>query len=97
MKNIKNLEFLRNEIDKIDFNIIDLLNKRKLLSIKISEYKKSKKIPVKQVKRESEALEKRIRYAKNHQIKRSFVKKLFNLIFSESREEQKKAKILVKL
>ncbi|MFX0071617.1 MAG: prephenate dehydratase [Candidatus Hermodarchaeota archaeon] len=52
----KELELLRNEIDKIDDNIIDLINERANIVIKIGEIKKNLHLDIYQPKREKDII-----------------------------------------
>jgi len=54
-----NLEELRAEIDQIDQKMMDLFKQRMHVSSLIGQYKKEHQIPVLDVKRETELLEKR--------------------------------------
>ena len=56
--NKKELEKYRNEIDDVDTNIINLLNKRADVVLKIGEIKKNLKFAVYQPKREAEVIKK---------------------------------------
>jgi len=73
-----NLDELRNEIDKIDGALVDLLEKRMDVSRKIGEIKKSKDIPVKDEEREKEII--------NRVPER--LKGIFQEIINKSKEEQ---------
>ncbi|MFX1311250.1 MAG: prephenate dehydratase [Promethearchaeota archaeon] len=53
----KDLEQFRKEIDEIDDNIVDLLNKRGNLAIKLGEVKKKLKLELTQLYREREVIE----------------------------------------
>ena len=59
------LSRLRDEIDKIDKKIIEAIAERHQISAKIGKYKKAKKIPIKQKKREKEPIKKRIQKNKH--------------------------------
>ncbi|MBN2300291.1 MAG: chorismate mutase [Acholeplasmataceae bacterium] len=54
-----NLEFLRNQIDQIDHDMMILFKKRMEISKQIGEYKKLNAVPILDEKREKELLEKR--------------------------------------
>ncbi|MFC1750518.1 chorismate mutase [Pseudomonadota bacterium] len=97
MKNDKKLTDLRNDIDKIDFKIIDLLKKRGDLSVRIANYKKMHGLAILQPEREEKALKKRINYANKSILSSSFIIRLFKVIFLESKKQQKNGKIIVKL
>jgi monofunctional chorismate mutase len=54
-----NLDELRAEIDRIDKDMMELFKKRMHVSFLIGQYKKEHQLPVLDLKRESELLEKR--------------------------------------
>lgn len=83
------LSRLRQQIDEIDQSIIDHIAKRRQISKKIGKYKKVKKLPVRQKKREKRALQKRINQSQKKNISPKFTKRLFRLIFHDSRSIQK--------
>jgi len=62
---LKNLDNLREEIDKIDKEMISLFQKRMDIVIKIGEYKKSKSLPIEDKERERQLLEKNLNYCTN--------------------------------
>ncbi|MDP8003088.1 MAG: chorismate mutase [Caldisphaera sp.] len=61
---LEEIEKLRENIDEIDFQIIDLLNKRISICKEIGKVKFSKKIKVIDLKREKEVLDKAGNYRK---------------------------------
>lgn len=50
------LDEIRNEIDSVDSSIIELLLKRRNLSLEVAKYKKENNIPIFDEKREAEKL-----------------------------------------
>jgi len=54
----------REEIDKIDKNIVDLLNKRAVVVMEIKKLKEERNIPLYDARREDELLENIIKYNK---------------------------------
>ena len=80
----------RSEIDKIDNNLLKLVAKRFFIAKKIALYKKMKKMPIYDRKREKLALQKRIDIGAKLNIKANFIKVLFKSIFKESRNYQRK-------
>ena len=52
-----NLEEIRNEIDKIDKELVPLLKKRMNCSVKVAEIKKAEGLPIYHPAREAEILE----------------------------------------
>jgi monofunctional chorismate mutase len=77
---------LRKEINKIDREIIILLKKRFEVSRKIGDYKKENNLKIRDLKRENEIINKKIKESK---LDKKFVKNLYGLIFRESRRMQK--------
>jgi len=76
---MKNLDSLRNKIDRIDEKILNLIKKRLDLAKEIGRYKKESKLPLKDTKREKEILDKKI----------GVYKKIWKLIIEESKKVQK--------
>jgi len=60
----KKLKEYREKINNIDHDIVDLLNERAKLVIKIKKLKKSKDVPLYDAKREEELIENIARYNK---------------------------------
>jgi len=81
----KTLEGYRKKIDKIDENIIKLIEKRLDYSRRIGEYKKKNGIKIVDLKREKEILDYRTRKSR---LSNDFTKKLFSIIIKESRAVQ---------
>ena len=84
MKN--ELKTFRKEIDKIDNKIAALLEKRFGVSRKIRRYKLKNNLSIEDKKREKEILAPK---TKNFSLSDNFTKKLFNLIFEESKRIQR--------
>ena len=80
------LQELRNEIDNIDGELIELFRKRMDLSKKVAEYKKQHDLPVYDPVREEEILDKLSVKAGKEQ--EEAVKELYALIFKLSRAVQ---------
>lgn len=80
------LEKYRKEIDAIDKKLLQLFEKRFNVSKKVGEYKKKNKMKIFDKKREKEIIEKRTNETKLSSL---FVKKLYKLIFKESKRLQK--------
>ena len=51
------LENVRKEIDKIDAELVPLLKKRMLCSLKVAEIKREQKLPILNEKREQEIID----------------------------------------
>ncbi len=82
----KNISSLRKEIDKIDEKIFILLKKRFKISKKIGRIKNKNKILIQDRNREKEILNKG---NKEFKLRKEFVKRIYNLIFKESRRVQR--------
>lgn len=83
------LKTYRKKIDKIDNKIIRLLDKRLIVAQKIGEYKKQNNLPITNLNREKEILNKFSKKTKKTKLKKNFINKLFNLIFKNSKDVQK--------
>jgi len=77
---MKSLDQLREEIDTIDSEILDLIRKRAKISEKIGHTKKLSKRPILNKKREKEILKK---------LKTPYEIQIFRKIMSESRKLQR--------
>lgn len=80
---------LRGKIDKIDADIIKKLSRRKVLSIKIGKIKSKLKTKVVDNKREEQLMRYYEKLCSEFNLQPSFVKKLFKIIISNSKELQK--------
>lgn len=78
------LHRLREQIDLIDSQLIQLLGERLETSKKIAEVKEQNKMAVYQPKRWEEVLERKLALAQEHGIDPSFVKELYEKIHAES-------------
>ncbi len=83
------LERLRDEIDKIDMELVALFEKRMERVLKIGEYKKNSNIQILNQSREIEVLEKNISRLKNKAFKRE-TKDFLNRVMEISRDLQRK-------
>ena len=79
------IDQLRDEIDRLDHQIIDLLGSRRQISISIGQYKKERGIAVRDRAREREVFRQRIRWAEESNVSTVLVKEIFNAILSHSR------------
>jgi chorismate mutase len=89
MTNNNDLIKFREEIDKIDKSIIELLKKRKDTAKKIGEYKKQNNLPIIDEKREKEILEKYKRIAEENDLDKEDIGIIFQAIIKNSRNVQK--------
>lgn len=83
---MKTLESFRKQIDRTDKQLIKILERRFAISRQIGRFKKANKMPIKNGKRELAIIENR---TKETRLNPKFTKKLFKLIFKESRRLQK--------
>lgn len=81
---------LRNKINDIDENIVDLLAKRKKLVLKIAESKIKNNQPIRDIEREKSLLTKLIKLGKKNNLDTHYITRLFQLIIEESVSTQKK-------
>lgn len=79
---------IRNEIDIIDNELVDILKLRFDLTDKIGELKKEYNITTLQLERWKNIVETRLKYAGSYGITKDFVLKLFELIHEESINRQ---------
>lgn len=85
----KQMQKHREEINKIDSSIIKLLEKRFKIVKKIGVYKKKNKLPIQDLKREKEIIEKK---KKESRLSGKFIWEIFSLIFLESKRLQRRSK-----
>jgi chorismate mutase len=86
------LKYLRKRIDTVDYKILGLLAERMNIADEIAAEKKKRKLPVLQKRREKEALTGRIDFGKKLYLKPIFTKKVFALLFHESKKLQQKGR-----
>jgi chorismate mutase / prephenate dehydratase len=79
---------LRNEVDNLDKEMIRLFKKRFEIAVEIWRIKKPLGMKIKNEKREREIIDSVV---KESGFNRSFVEKLYNMLFVETRKVQKKA------
>lgn len=84
----KDLSDYRKDIDSIDDQIIQLLDKRFNVVKKIGDYKKINNIPVLNSSREDEILENILKIT-GDRANRSSISKIYKEIFNQSREAEK--------
>jgi len=88
-KNSVTLEELRLQIDKLDDEVIQLMEQRMAISKKIGIFKKENNITILQTNRWNELLEKRINVGLSKGMSEAFVKKIYSAIHEESIQQQK--------
>jgi len=87
---LTNLEEMRQEIDKYDDSLMEILEKRMTVSRRIGEYKKKNNITILQSGRWDELLKKRIDDAIKKGLSEDFIIRLFRAIHQESINHQTK-------
>ncbi|MCC7574024.1 chorismate mutase [Candidatus Woesearchaeota archaeon] len=89
---MKTLTQLRKEIDKTDKEIIKQIRKRNKIVLEIGKIKKIKKLNIEDKNREKQQKQKIEELAKKNEINPEFLKKMFKLIITNSKEQQQKIK-----
>lgn len=89
---VENLNTLRGRIDFIDKNVITSLKIRFDAVKKIGEFKRKHDLPLCDRKRQKEVLRMRIKQGKKSGLNEKFVKNLYNLIFNEALNVQRRKK-----
>ncbi len=84
----ENLNELRNRIDKIDDELLELLGRRMRVSRDIGRYKKEHAMPVLQARRYEELLERRAAQAVEMGMDREFMRTILQTIHEESIRQQ---------
>ena len=84
IENINPIFTIREEIDSLDFELINIIKQRMGLAIEIARIKKEKNIPILQVKRLDEMIKKRLERAQGTVLDKDFIKDLFESIHQES-------------
>lgn len=85
---MKNLREYRNEIDELDHEIIQLLDKRFKRSLEMREYKKIKKLTIENKEREEE-IKNKILNCKTSEIVKEELLAVYQTIFDSSKKLQK--------
>lgn len=75
---------LREEIDSLDFELINILKQRMNLVIEVAKIKKEKNIPILQIKRLDQMIKKRLEKTKGSILDKDFIKETFESIHQES-------------
>ncbi|KKR18274.1 MAG: Chorismate mutase [candidate division CPR2 bacterium GW2011_GWC1_41_48] len=83
-----NLDEVRQAIDRIDAEILNLIAERMELARKAGEVKKNLGKDIFDSKREEEVIESRVKTAENLNLNSRFTAQLFNFIIKYSREVQ---------
>jgi len=84
LEDINPIFTLREEIDSLDYQLINILKQRMNLSVEVAKIKKKQNIPILQVKRFEEMIQKRIKNARKNNLSDEFIKEIFESIHEES-------------
>jgi monofunctional chorismate mutase len=82
------LKNYRKQIDRVDKEILFLIKRRFQLAKKIAKYKMENELPVHDEDREDEVLKNVTGQGKLMEFSESFIRRMFELILSESNKEQ---------
>ena len=85
---LRMIEGLREKMDNIDYEILNLIAKRMGIARRIGEYKKENNITILQAERWDEILQSRMQSGLEKELDKEFVKKLFEIIHHESIHQQ---------
>lgn len=83
------LSSLRNELDKIDDNILELISKRFDVTTNIAIFKKENGLEIFQPEREKQLLNSKLELGNEFGLNNNFVGKFFQMIMDESKSKQK--------
>lgn len=83
------IEALREEINRIDLEIIDLIAERQKRAGKIAQAKMTEGLPIHDRKRTHDVLEAAFNYAVEKNINPVYVQKIFELLIEMSEERQR--------
>lgn len=84
----ESLTLLRQQIDSIDNDLIEILNKRMRVSREIGQYKKEHRMPVLQAARYDELMQNRIKQGEEMGMSTEFMRALLQVIHEESVRQQ---------
>ncbi len=84
----ENLTLLRQQIDGIDNELIEVLNKRMRVSREIGQYKKEHRMPVLQAGRYDDIMQSRVKLAEEMGMSGDFMRKVLSAIHEESVRQQ---------
>jgi len=88
-KNAVTLEELRMQIDKLDDDVLQMMEQRMAISEKIGVFKKENNVTILQTNRWNELLKKRINAGMSKGLSEEFIKKIYSAIHEESIHHQK--------
>ena len=84
----ESLTLLRQQIDELDNELLELLNKRMRVSREIGQYKKEHRMPVLQIGRHDEIMQSRARLAEEMGMSGEFMRNVLSAIHEESVRQQ---------
>ena len=84
----ESLSLLRQQIDGIDNELLEVLNKRMRVSREIGQYKKEHRMPVLQAGRYDDIMQSRVKLAEEMGMSGDFMKKVLSAIHEESVRQQ---------
>ena len=88
-KNAVTLEELRMQIDKLDDEVLQLMEQRMSVSEKIGQFKKENNVTILQTNRWNDLLKKRVNAGLSKGLSAEFVQKIYSAIHEESIQHQK--------
>lgn len=86
----RSIKKLREELDKITRNLIELIARRKKLVLELDKLKKKNNLPVFDKVREKEAISLAKKTAQEKEINPNLVKKIIKLLMDDAKRIQKK-------
>lgn len=84
----ENLNLLRQQIDELDTEMIEVLNKRMSVCRQIGRYKKEHKMPVVQIGRHDEIMQSRVKLAEEMGMSSQFMRTVLSAVHEESVRQQ---------
>lgn len=86
---MKDLSQLRQEINEIDAQLLELLAKRVSVVKEVGEYKKENNLPIVDPEREQQIIDDKIKKAEKLNLSSTFIQKIWRTIFDEAYELEK--------
>jgi len=86
---VEKISEFREKIDELDIQLLNILEERFEVCKKIGKYKLEKNIPIEDKQREQEIIQSK---CEKTELPEDFVKRLFSLIFEESKKLQREIK-----
>lgn len=85
-----NLEEIREEIDKIDDELLDLIQKRTSLISKVADYKIKENVSIEDSERRKQIISSKRKKAEELDVNPDLIEKIYTLLINESCEIQEK-------